>query len=251
MEKETIIFLHGIVGNKNAFKKEIEVLKDRYHCIAYDYYNPLELEHKEITLEFFVDQLYAQFIKENVEKAHLCSLSFGCVVASTFAKKYPSMVKSLTFVGGYLCGVPGQFHRNVAHVLEKKHLFEYGFWVQYCARLLNPNTVLIPEDSEKIFQTYALQLKPSVFEQVLRIQHEFDSRSTLAGINLPILWVMGENDELFKGTLVSLHKWIPHVEYRELKNAGHAAHAHQHAQFMRIFQSFLNRNRLLSPSRIH
>jgi 2-succinyl-6-hydroxy-2,4-cyclohexadiene-1-carboxylate synthase len=242
MGRETIIFLHGIVGNKNAFKNEMDLLKDRYHCFAYDFYNPDELVDKEFSLEFLVDQLYAHFINENIEKAHLCTLSFGCIVASAFAKRYPHMVLSMTFVGGYLCKVPAQYHWNVAHVLEEKVHWEYDKWIEYCASLLNPNSMYLPEDSEKIYQTYALQLEPGIFEQALRIQLEFDSQAALVGSSLPILWVMGEYDELFKGTLTSLPQWIPHVEYRELTRAGHAAHAHQHVEFMSVFQSFLERN---------
>ncbi|WP_404331913.1 alpha/beta fold hydrolase [Mesobacillus maritimus] len=251
MDKETIIFLHGIVGNKNAFKMEMETLKSRYNCFAYDFYNPDDLADSDFSLEFLLDQLYAHFINENIEKAHLCTLSFGCIVASAFAKRYPSMVMSMTFVGGYLCKVPAQYHRNVAHVLEVKERWEYDKWIQYCASLLNPNSVFLAEDSEKIYQTYALQLESGIFEQALRIQLEFDSQSALAGINLPILWVMGEYDELFKSTLTSLHQLIPHVEYRELKNAGHAAHAHQHDQFMSVFQSFLKRNRSTQTVLVH
>lgn len=238
MDKETIIFLHGIVGNKNAFKNEMEMLNNRYNCLAYDFYNPEDLEGQEFSLEFLLDQLYDHFMKEKIEKAHLCTLSFGCIVASAFAKRYPSMVLSLTFVGGYLCRVPAQYHRNVAHVLEVKEQWEYEKWIEYCAGLLNPNSVFLPEDSEKIYRNYALQLEPGIFERALRIQLEFDSSSVLAGSSLPILWVMGEYDELFKGTLNSLHQLVPHVEYRELKQAGHAAHAHQHDQFMSVFSSF-------------
>jgi len=244
LEKETIIFLHGIVGNKNAFKKEMEALENRYNCFAYDFYNPADLEDKEFSLEFLVDQLYSHFIKESIEKAHLCTLSFGCIVASAFTQRYPSMVLSMTFVGGYLCKIPAQYYQNVEHVLKEKEQWEYDKWIDYCARLLNPNSVHLAEDSEKIYRNYALQLEPGIFEQALRIQLEFDSRSSLAGIHLPILWVMGEYDELFKGTLTSLHQLIPHVEYCELKHAGHAAHAHQHVQFMNVFQSFLKKYHL-------
>ena len=241
MGKETIIFLHGIVGNKNAFKQEMETLENQYHCFAYDFYNSSDLVGKEFSLEFLVDQLYFHFIKEKIEKAHLCTLSFGCIVATAFAKRYPDRVMSMTFVGGYLCNVPSQYHWNVEHVLAGKEQLDYEKWIDYCASLLNPNSVHLAEDSEKIYRDYALQLEPDIFEQALRIQLEFESSSTLAGIHLPILWVMGEYDELFKGTLMTLHQLIPHVEYCELKHAGHAAHAHQHVQFTNVFQSFLKR----------
>ncbi|WP_227939549.1 alpha/beta fold hydrolase [Alkalihalobacillus deserti] len=103
MEIETIIFLHGMVGNKNAFKKEIEKLKDQYLCIAYDFYDPNDLAVEGVlSLDLLVEQLYSKYVKAGIEQAHLCTLSFGSIVAMAFANKYPNMVTSMTFVGGYL-----------------------------------------------------------------------------------------------------------------------------------------------------
>ncbi|WP_245308278.1 alpha/beta fold hydrolase [Halalkalibacter urbisdiaboli] len=245
MEKETIIFLHGIVGNKNVFKHEVETLNAHYHCISYDFYDPDDLGAVGLlSLDLLLDQLYAKFVKAGVEKAHLCALSFGCVVAQAFAKKYPSMVLSMTFVGGYCCNVPSTFSTNLTQVLQEKDDYPYEAWLRRCATVLNPNKEFIPEDSEEIFFHSALLVHPNVFEKAMRIQLEFDSKAALVGMNTPILWVMGEYDELYKSTLLDLKRYVPHVEYKELKHAGHVAHIHQHEQFMSIFQRFLNKNKI-------
>jgi len=243
MKKDTIIFLHGIVGNKNAFKREIEKLKDCYHCIAYDFYNPEDLGGEgSLSLDLLVDQLYRKFVSGGIQQAHLCTLSFGCIVAKAFACKYPQMVISMTFVGGYCCKVPSQFQTNLSHVLDVKPEFDYTAWLTYYASKLNPNVAAIAEDSESIFLTYALQVHPNVLERAMRIQLEFDSSTALSQLKQPILWVMGEYDDLYKSTLTNLKQILPHVEYKEMKRAGHVAHIHQHEPFMCSFQSFLMRN---------
>ncbi|WP_258000244.1 alpha/beta fold hydrolase [Bacillus sp. Marseille-P3661] len=243
MEKETIIFLHGIVGNKNAFSREIEKLKNQYQCIAYDLYDPDDLGVEgQLTIDLLLDQLYSKYIKYKIKKAHLCGFSFGCMIATAFAKKYPDMVSSMTFVGGHCCNVFSKLYTNISTVLAEKPKFEYKKWIKYCAPLLNPNLPLIPENSERIFQRYALQVHPDVFEKALRIHIEFDSSAALEGMKTPIMWVLGEYDELTKGTLFDLQQYIPHVEYIEIANAGHAAHVHQHVEFMSLFQDFLNKH---------
>ncbi|MDT8858887.1 alpha/beta hydrolase [Alkalihalobacillus sp. MEB130] len=240
MEKEAIIFLHGMIGNQHAFKREIDRLEEQYHCIAYDYYDPADLESKEpLVLDFFIEQLYRQFRKANIEKAHLCSLSYGCIVAAAFTERYPDMVISLTFVGGYCCQAPSQFYTNVVTLLEEKSLFEYNVWVKRCARLLNPNKEHIPEDSESIFIKYTLQLDPVLFETALRVHLDFDSRTVLSKIRVPILWVMGEYDDLYKATLPDLKTLNPYIEYAEIMGAGHVAHVHQHEQFLSVFHKYL------------
>lgn len=241
MNKESIIFLHGIVGNKNAFKKEMEQLKDNYHCLSYDYYY-LEDDLEKVTLDALVEQLYSIFIDHKIRKAHLCALSFGCIVAKAFARKYPEMAATMTLVGGYLCGVPSQWNYNMAQVLEDKSKYETSTWVRRCAKLLNPNSEQLSEDSEMIFEKFALQVHPDILESAFQLQYTFDSKTALSGLETPILWVMGEYDELHKCTLTHLKQFVPHVEYNELLHAGHAAHAHQHELFLLLFHDFLKRN---------
>ncbi|MGO4889598.1 alpha/beta fold hydrolase [Anaerobacillus sp. MEB173] len=241
MEKETIIFLHGMVGNKNAFKKEIEKLETHYHCISYDFYDS-EVSSggsDPLSIELFLKQLDSKYRKAGIKKAHLCALSFGCIIAAAFARKFPEKVTSLTFVGGYLCNGPSKFIDTVTKLLEEKHKFDHPTWLRQCARLLNPNIACVTEDSEAIFLNYSLQMDPDLFVQALRLHLGYDSKAVLAGINIPILWVMGKEDHLYKGTLVNLKDCIPHVVYKEIKNAGHVAHIHKHQQFMSMFRSFL------------
>ncbi|RID84021.1 alpha/beta hydrolase [Peribacillus asahii] len=240
--KEAIIFLHGVVGNKNVFKTEIDTLKGRYNCIAYDYYNSENLGADcPFSLELLLQQLYDQYKRNGIQKAHLCTLSFGCIVAMAFNKKYPEMVMSLTFVGGYFCGVPSTLHKNRIKLLKEKPQYDHKAWLKRYASAINPNKKQIQENSEAIFVKNALLLHPNVFEKAIRVQLEYDSRMDLMNVKRPILWVMGEYDELYKETLADLEQYVPHVEYHELQNAGHVAHIHQPDQFMSIFQPFLKK----------
>ncbi|WP_257467679.1 alpha/beta fold hydrolase [Peribacillus asahii] len=240
--KEAIIFLHGIVGNKNAFKAEIDTLKDEYNCIAYDFYDSENLgEDHPFSLDLLLQQLYDQYKKNGIQKAHLCTLSFGCIVAMAFNKKYPEMVMSLTFVGGYFCNALSKLNTIQIQLLNEKPQYDYKAWLKRYAAAMNPNKKQIQENSEAIFVKNALLLHPNVFEKAVRVQFEYDSRMDLMNAKSPILWVMGEYDELYKETLADLEQYVPHVEYHELQNAGHVAHIHQPDQFMSIFQPFLKK----------
>lgn len=243
--KETIIFLHGIVGNKNTFKTEMDKLKGQYNFIAYNFYDsdPIGRDHP-FSLEILLEQLYAHYQEKGITTAHLCTLSFGCIPAMAFAKKYPDMVTSLTFVGGYFCRVPTKLHAKCVQLYKEKQEFDYVTWLKRYAKSLNPNKKQIPEDSEAIFVKQALLLHPNVLEKAIKIQIEFDTRKSLKGINVPVLWVMGEYDELYKETLSELENYLPNVVYKELKKAGHAAHIHQPEQFMSVFKPFLKKNEI-------
>ncbi|WP_070808152.1 alpha/beta fold hydrolase [Halalkalibacter okhensis] len=236
MKKETIIFLHGIVGNKNTFKREMDVLQERYQCISYDIY---DLRGVMPSLDVFIEQLYQIFVKYSIRQAHICALSFGSIIAQAFACTYPQMVSSMTFVGGYCCRVRSPFNERLTRLVEQKSQYEHQVWLAKYAKMLNPNCSFIREDSESIFYKYALQVDPDGLEKSIRLQLEFDSKAALLRLHMPVLWVMGEYDELYKSTLIEMKKWLPHVHYEEIKNAGHVAHIHEHEQFMALFESFL------------
>jgi 2-succinyl-6-hydroxy-2,4-cyclohexadiene-1-carboxylate synthase len=238
--KESIIFLHGIVGNKGAFKAEIDQLKDQYHCISYDFYDANQLgEDHPLSIDTLLDQLYEQFTKNNIQKAHLCALSYGCVVAMAFAQKYLEMVSSLTFIGGYCVDEPSSLRTNMETLLNDRDQYDYKSWVKQYAQKNNPNKKQIPEDSEAIFVKSALYLHPKVFEKACRLQFEFDYKKALKNIKAPVLWVMGEYDHVHKGTLGNLRQHLQDVDYREIKEAGHVAHIHQPAAFLSLYKAFL------------
>lgn len=240
-QKQNIIFLHGITGNRNAFKKEYEYLKDTYHCHWYEFpgYDKENLgKSVPFSLDILVDQLHNEYEKAGIQEAHLCTLSFGCLPALAFAHRYPEKVKSLTFSGGY-CNVPSTLRDQTIQLLEQKHEYTHTEWISKFAALLNPNKKEIPEDTEMIFFQNAVMLHPDVFEQAIRIRIEFDSETILSSIKQPILWIMGEYDDLYKSTLYNLNTWVPHVKYKELKGAGHVANIHQPEQFMNEFEKLL------------
>ncbi|WP_336769673.1 alpha/beta hydrolase [Bacillus bombysepticus] len=240
-QKQNIIFLHGITGNRNAFQKEYEYLKDTYNCLWYDFpgYGDDTLgEDLPFSLDILVEQLNNEYTKAGVESAHICTLSFGCLPALAFAYKYPEKVDSLTFSGGY-CNVPSQFQTNLTYLLESRGEYTDLDWVKQYGILQNPNNKAIHEDCEAIFFRYGSMLHPNVFEKAVRIQIEFDSENTIKAIKCPILWVMGEYDNLYKGTLYKVKEWAPHVILKELKGAGHVAHIHEPVQFMEEYENFL------------
>ncbi|RGN76837.1 alpha/beta hydrolase [Bacillus cereus] len=247
--KDNIVFLHGITGDRNAFKTEYEYLKSSYDCWWYDFPGyGLDTLGKDVpfSLEILVEQLNNEYERAGIEVAHLCALSFGCLLALAFANKYPEKVASLTFSGGY-CNVPSEFQANLSQLLTRKSEYTNQSWLKQYAMLQNPNRKEIPEDSQSIFYKYGQLLHPSVFEKAVRIQMEFDSEEMLMSIKQPVLWVMGEHDHLYKETLYNINYWIPHVTYIELKNAGHVAHIHEPKQFMDVFESFLKETECRSP----
>ncbi|MEC2713675.1 alpha/beta hydrolase, partial [Bacillus cereus] len=72
-EKETIIFIHGLVGNRRAFKKEQKRFSSSYNIITYDLLGHGDDKGKAIdfSLQRLVDQLLNLYEQEDIKKAHI------------------------------------------------------------------------------------------------------------------------------------------------------------------------------------
>ncbi len=103
-EKETIIFIHGLVGNRRAFKKEQKRFSASYNIITYDLlgHGDDKGEAIDFSLQRLVDQLLNLYEQEGIKKStYLCAklrllhLYNFCANASRKSIKYLSYWRTL------------------------------------------------------------------------------------------------------------------------------------------------------------
>ncbi|MEC3020930.1 alpha/beta hydrolase, partial [Bacillus cereus] len=113
-EKETIIFIHGLVGNRRAFKKEQKRFSASYNIITYDLlgHGDDKGEAIDFSLQRLVDQLLNLYEQEGIKKAHICALSYGCYISTIFAQMHPEKVLSICHIGGHYNN-PSRLYVNV------------------------------------------------------------------------------------------------------------------------------------------
>jgi pimeloyl-ACP methyl ester carboxylesterase len=241
--KETIIFIHGLVGNHRAFKKECKLFSPHYNIITYDLLGHGEDKGQAIdfSLERLVEQLSDVYTKEGIKQAHLCTLSYGCYIGILFAHSYPEKVLSLCHIGGHYNN-PSDLYDVFKKFWDKRDM-KYSAWLyQYASTIFpagitsgNPFALI----SKNIYYRFGLKLHPSIILESLRHRLEFDLKSRLQELTHPILWVMGEYDQLYKSCLVDLKTILPHVLYKEIPLAGHAANLFRPNYFYDLYSRFL------------
>ena len=102
-EKETIIFIHGLVGNRRAFKKEQKRFSSSYNIITYDLlgHGDDKGEAIDFSLQRLVDQLLNLYEQEGIKSTYLCAklrllhLYNFCTNASRKSIKYLSYWRTL------------------------------------------------------------------------------------------------------------------------------------------------------------
>ncbi len=113
---ETIVFSHSFLLNCDNFKHQIETLKDRYRCLAYDHRGQGRSEVMEDGYD--MENLYTDavdFIEaHNCAPCHFVGLSMGGVIGTQIALYRPDLLKSLI-----LMGTPADLINKVPQAFQK------------------------------------------------------------------------------------------------------------------------------------
>ena len=98
--KPTIIFLHGLSSNGDAWSKNITELKKDYTCIAVDLpgFGRSYKTAKEFTPTYFAEVLKEFVDRQNIKNFVLVGHSMGGQASIKFAKKFPNLVSKLILV---------------------------------------------------------------------------------------------------------------------------------------------------------
>lgn len=136
-----IVFLHFLGGFSYQWRHQIEALKDRFTCIAFD--------HRGFGFSTFngrwdvptgAKDLKAGLDALGIEKAHIVGYSMGGPIALVFNSQWPEMVRSLTLIDTF---AKNHTHSK-ARIEESEKCFRYmssrEYARQYIATRLLPST---------------------------------------------------------------------------------------------------------------
>ena len=239
--KHTIIFIHGLGSYLPAWKKNIEVLKNDYRCIAIDLpgYGKSSKEIHSGQMEFYADVVYEFTQKLGINKFVIAGHSMGGQIGMVTALKYPDVISGLILVApaGF-----EEFHEG------QKQWFREVMTVDGVALTSNQqirtnlfsNFYNMPNDAEfmitdriamkgaRDFENYCYAVVQSVNGMVNQpvLDH-------LSKIEQPVLILFGEDDQLIPNPYLNPgftediakngHSKLPKSKLVMIKNCGHFA----------------------------
>jgi 3-oxoadipate enol-lactonase len=173
------------------------------------------------------------------ERAHVCGLSLGGVVAQEFAARHPDKVDRLiladTFTGhGHL--PPEERERRLQFRLEAAKDLA-AFTETRAAALLSPGAP--PELVEEI-KAIQRELRPEGYRLAARALTDADTRPLLAKIKAPTLVLWGEADTVCSlDEARAIRAGIPGARLEIIPGAGHASNQEQPDAFNELVRRFL------------
>ncbi|CAF3879007.1 unnamed protein product [Rotaria sp. Silwood2] len=141
----TIVFVHGLTSNKEAWLPIVKNIPNNYHCITVDlpaHGETIGMKEEFYTIDKFVEKLKLFFDKMNLtESLFIIGASMGGAVVSMFAIKYPNYVSLIS-----LLAPPADEQCETGRM---KHLRQGSY------------EIILPETTEQLYDTiHSLAVKP-------------------------------------------------------------------------------------------
>lgn len=201
-----LILIHGLGGSSDWWRRNIEVLSERYQVSAVDLVgfgrNRFFLRRSSLPLKFDeIAALLARWIESSFrEPVHVVGNSMGGQIAIHLAASRPDLVRSLVLVDS--TGIPFEL-QPAAHLANL--MVPRGAW--------SFATVL----ARDLFRAGPTSLAVA-FTRLLRD----DARALMQALRLPVLLLWGANDPLVPLSYGrQMLAQIPNARLRVIENAGH------------------------------
>lgn len=240
-EGEAILFLHGVGSAKEVWRPQLDHFQGRRAAVAIDYPGYGESEFRpNATREDFARAAVAALDAMGLERAHICGLSLGGVVAIAMHALAPHRCASLIIADSFAVHPDGQgiYDRSVAasQAMTMRELAEAR-----SGALLG--SAATPELKAEVIDTMAA-IDPAAYRLGSAAVWLADQRDRASAIGVPTLILVGEEDAITPPALSEeLLRLIPGSQLHRIARAGHLSNAEQPEAFNIAIESFLSQQR--------
>ena len=236
-----IVFLHGVGSDKSVWRPQVDHFGKSRRAVAFDYPGYGESEFAEgATRDDYANAILAAMDALGIERAHICGLSLGGVIAITMNAVTADRCVSLIIADSFAIHPDGQaiHDRSVAasNAMSMRELAEARTGV-----LLG--SAATPELRADVIDTMAA-IDPAAYRLGAAAVWLADQRERAAAIGVPTLILVGEEDGITPPALSEeLHRIVPGSELARISAAGHLANIEQSQAFNSAIESFLSQQR--------
>ena len=230
-----IVFLHGVGSDKSVWRPQLEHFGKARRAIAFDY--PGYGESDPTDSAEFADAILAAMDALDLERAHVCGLSLGGVVAIAMHAKAADRCASLILADTFAAHPEGlsiyQRSLDASRTIGMRALAEG----RVDALLGSAAT---PELRAEVIETMAA-IDPKAYRIGAHTVWLADQREKARNIRVPTLVMCGTEDRITPPAL-SEELWaiIPGARLQLIETAGHLANAEQPAVFNDAIDRFLS-----------
>lgn len=233
-----LVLLHGVGSDKSVWRPQLDHFGQSRRAVALDYpgYGESELRpgaNRDDYARAMLDAMSAL----GIERAHVCGLSLGGVVAIAMHEAAPERCASLILADSFACHPEGQaiHDRSLAAAAE---LGMRGLAEARVDALLAPG--VDGQVRAEVVETMS-RINPSAYALGAAAVWLADQRARLRSIRCPVLVLCGSEDRITPPSLSEdLKDRIAQASMVEIAGAGHLSNLERPAIFNRVVEAFLS-----------
>jgi len=230
-----IVFLHGVGSDKSVWAPQIDHFGKQRRSVAFDYPGYGDSEPMPgATRDDFAAAILAGMDSLAIDRAHVCGLSLGGVIAIAMHATAPERCASLVLADSFAVHPDGRgiYERSVAASADLRALAESRVDVL----LAQPAD---PAIRDEVVETMA-RIDPTAYRAGAEAVWLADQRERARAIDVPTLVICGAEDKVTPPALSKeLAELIPRARYEEIARAGHLSNLEQPGPFNRIVGEFV------------
>ena len=232
-----IVFLHGVGSDKSVWAPQLAHFGKSRRALAFDYPGYGESEFIEgATRDDYAASIFAALDALGVERAHVCGLSLGGVIALAMHSAAPSRTASLIIADSFAVHPDGQgiHDRSVgaSRSMSMRAMAESRVGV-----LLG--SAATDELRREVIDTMAA-IDPDAFRLGAAAVWLADQRQRAADVSVPTLILVGDEDVVTPPALSEeLQRLVADAILEVIPSSGHLANAEQPERFNAAIDRFL------------
>lgn len=242
---ETIAFSHGLLWGTELFAPQIEALRGRYRCIAWDHRGQGKSDadwREHIGIELVWQDAVALLAALGATRVHFCGLSMGGFVAMRMAARNPELVRSLILIE---TSAGPEAPENVPRYRMLNRVVR-ALGTRPTRRRILPimlgKTILTDPARRAEVRRYEdlMARRKDIWRAVSGVIDRGGIEHELAKITVPTLILVGEEDVATPPEKSEhIARALPHAKLVRIPNAGHSSTVEEPAAVTSAIESFL------------
>ncbi|APQ18192.1 alpha/beta fold hydrolase [Maribacter hydrothermalis] len=229
-----VTFIHGAGGSSSIWFKQIREFKKHFNVLLLDLRghgnskpNLKNVFDEKYTFDVITNDIVEVIDFENIKKSHFVGISLGTILIRNLAENYPDRVESMVMGGAIMkLNLRSQILMKLGVVF--KTIIPYLWLYKFFAFIIMPNKN--HKESRSLFVREAKKLYQKEFIRWFKLTSEINPLLRFfrsADINIPTLYVMGEEDYLFLPSIKKIVKFHKNSELLVVENCGHVVNVEQ------------------------
>jgi pimeloyl-ACP methyl ester carboxylesterase len=241
-----VTFIHGAGGSSSIWFRQIKAFKQEFNVLLVDLrgHGNSKSTFKEnfkqkYTFEVITNDIVEVLAHLKIERSHFIGISLGTILIRDLAEKRPDLVESMVMGGAILkLNARSKILMGFGNVF--KSVVPYVFLYKLFAFIIMPKKN--HKESRSLFVAEAKKLYQKEFIRWYKLTAEINPLLRffrLNDINIPTLYIMGEQDHLFLPSIQKVITGHLSAKLHIIKNCGHVVNIEQPVEFNQEVISFL------------